>query len=127
MIKENLKKITERAKIKSCFDSDLKEFSSSILKGWLDKCAEAANEGLTSIPLVAFRADSFFANVKIKFFLKNGLIEYLKKETEVDVILQEFIIKMSTKELIEVKNTDFDNIHMDDIFLHYYVINLSWE
>lgn len=127
MLKENLKKITEKAKLKSLFNDDIKEFVKIILKDWINKCADCANEGETEMTLIAFRADAIFANNKIKYFLKNGLIELLKKETELDVVIQEFIIKMSTKELMEIKNPQFDTLFENDTFLHYYVIKLSWE
>lgn len=126
MLKDNLKKITEKAKLKSLFDEDMKEFVKLILKGWLDKCAEAANEGETEVILVAFDADAKFANHKIKYLIKCGLIEYIKKITELDVYIQEFIVHMGTKEVVEIKSPQFNKLFENDIFLHYYVIKISW-
>ncbi len=127
MLKENLKKITEKAKLKSLISDDMKEFAEVILKNWLEKCAEAANEGSSELILVAFEAEARFANRKIKDLLTCGLCDFIKKITELDVIMQEYIVKQDSKIAVEIISPHFNSLFENNVILHYYVIKLNWE
>lgn len=128
MIREQLRLITEKAKSKCTYEEEVRQFGEYILKDWVLKCAEAANEGRDTINILAFRIETMWGNFKIVNLVDNGLTEYIEKVTELTVKYAEYFIDKKTGVMVELKNRlEFDQLFSDNIFVHFGVISLSWE
>lgn len=126
-LKLSLQQLTEKAKIKATFNEDLKKFAAVILTDWLTRCVEVANEGNKELVLVAFKADAIFENNKIRFFLQNGLLEYIEKETSLMASIKSYLVKKNQKEVQEVTSLEFESLFNESNILHFYVLKISWE
>ncbi len=127
-VREQLKKITEKAKNKIAFTTEIKEFATVLLDHWVDNCAEAASMGHESIELYAFRAETYFEKkIKVLHLIENGLLEFLEKETDLKCILEEYIVRKDTRTVQRIiDNVSFYSQFDDNIFVHIFVIRLSW-
>ena len=126
-VKEMLKKITEKSKDKNCFTEEIRRFGEYILNHWVERCAEEANAGNDFLELFAFRGDAYFEQkIKLIHLAKNGLIEYLIRTTELSAVLEEYIVRKDTREVIKIEGNSQINLFNDNIFMHIYVIKLSW-
>ena len=109
-MKKFLSEIAEKAKLKNKYEEEIIKFSDLLLKDWVIKSSEKANEGLNELILCSFELSEKFEDVHIKYLINDGLIEYLSKITGLDVVYKEFIIDRSEKKIYEIQNNKFEKI-----------------
>lgn len=129
MIKSKLQAITEKARTKSEFQEDIKDFGAYLLQDWVLKCAEAANERQTKIRLLTFPVTAKYKNNKIIDLIQDGVLEFIKNYTELDIIYKEYVVKKNNVEIQEIEpyKHEFNFKIIDsEIFMHIGVLDLSW-
>jgi len=80
--------------------------------------------------LITFPVTAKFKNNNIMDLIHNGLLEYIKNFTELDVVHKEYIVKKNDMSIQEIapREQEFNFTVLDEtIFVHCGVIDLSWE
>lgn len=122
-IRQKLKEIAENASKKAEFDSDIVELGDKILQNWVAKCVEAASEKQNELQLFLFTATTTHNERRVHFLANNGLLDYIREKTELDVVMDHFLLEKKTR-LIE-KHDDL-NFSEAEEFHHFYLIRLLW-
>lgn len=106
----------------------MQDFANFILHNWVSRVAIAANDGLYDASLVSWTSGAKFNNILIQRFLKQKLLDYINKQTELATKIYFYLVDRTTKEVIKLKSDpEIEDLYDEDKYIYVYLIKLTWE
>lgn len=128
--REFLQKLTAKSNLELTYTEEIIEFSKVILQNWKTNCVHFASEGKSAAPLYSFTMDKTYNEIRIAHMIERGLLDILKRETEMDITFHKYIVNIDGK-IVKCLVNDFDidisTIDQEKKIIAYIgVIQASW-